>query len=519
MAGGLFVSLGRFNPLMAGLFTLAPAGAMRYPIKFWLPVAVAAALLCGLGFEQAIGSDADGRGGPRPARLLRPLAALTAFFAVAWLFLAAAPALAERLLRTLVPTDFPDAFVANERLRWSGLCLLSLAVAALLLAAAALARRRPATGGALLLTVHAAAQLFFLAPATPTDATAPYRRPPALLAEIPADSLIAHGAFERLFGPSTLAQGTYPTPQTRWLERRAFAELYPFAGPLWGRRYALNVSPEGLDSFYTRLANAAVEQSRDRDRLRLLAAWGVDRLLLDRPLAAEVEPIAHLLATHPGFGQTLYVYELRGAAPEVTLATRILRAPHMNAAVADLVDDGFDPRTTVVVPGDLDFEEEARRDPSTPQPAEPVAPADSTEPTAADRQADPRTDETSPAVVPSATSSTAPAAPPDAEAHIVRRDRERLVATTRSPLPGVLVWQRSYLPLYRARVDGRDAEPLVADLHRLGVEVPAGEHTVEIWADRRPLARSAVGSLAGLLLLALLALGIPRRRAPEIRST
>ena len=498
-AAGLFVSLGRFNPLMAVLFTFAPAGAMRYPIKFWLPVAMAAAVLCGLGFERTFGCDPAGaqpRGGGRPARLLRPLAALAAFFAVAWLFLRATPAPAERLLRALVPAEFPDAFVTNERLRWGGLCLVSLAVAGLLLAAVALARRRPAAGGALLLAVHAAAQLFFLAPAMPTDATAPYRQPPALLAEIPADALVAHGAFERLFGPSTLFQGSYPEPRMRWLERRAFAELYPFAGPLWGRRYALNVSPERLDSFYTRLAAAAVEESGDRDRLRLLAAWGVNRLLLDRPLAAEAAPQARLLATHPSFGQTLYVYEIRGAAPEVTLATRVLRAPHMNAAVADLVDDGFDPRTTVVLPGGLEIEGETRQDP----PATANAKADQT---------------------PSALLSfAAPLAPPDSPtpsaARILRRDRERLVATTRSPQPGVLVWQRSYLPIYRAQVDGRDAEPLVADLHRLGVQVPAGEHTVEIWADRRPLARSAVGSVAGLLLLALLAFGFPRRRgAPE----
>ena len=518
-AAGLFVSLGRFNPLMAVLFTLAPAGAMRYPIKFWLPVAMAAAVLCGLGFERAFGSDAAGaqpRGGGRPARLLRPLAALVAFFAVAWLFLRATPAPAERLLRTLVPIAFPDAFVTNERLRWGGLCLVSLAAASLLLAAAALARRRPAAGGALLLAVHAAAQLFFLAPAMPTDAAAPYRQPPALLAEIPADSLVAHGAFERLFGPSTLFKGSYPEPRMRWLERRAFAELYPFAGPLWGRRYALNVSPERLDSFYTRLAAAAVEESRDRDRLRLLAAWGVDRLLLDRPLAAEAAPQTRLLAAHPSFGQTLYVYEIGGAAPEVTLATRILRAPHMNAAVADLVEDGFDPRTTVVVPGVLDFEREARQDASAPPPAESAAPAGNAEPSAADRPADPMAAETPQAVVPS----TAPPATPPApavEARILRRDREHLVATTRSTLPGVLVWQRSYLPLYRAQVDGRDAETLVADLHRLGVEVPAGEHTVEIWVDRRPLTRSAMGSVAGLLLLALLALGFPRRRrAPDL---
>src|SRR4051794_18127407 len=50
IACGLFFSLGRFNPVAGWL--LVHAKSFRYPIKFWLPVAIGAALLCGLGSER-----------------------------------------------------------------------------------------------------------------------------------------------------------------------------------------------------------------------------------------------------------------------------------------------------------------------------------------------------------------------------------------------------------------------------------------------------------------------------------
>jgi hypothetical protein len=70
---------------------------------------------------------------------------------------------------------------------------------------------------------------------------------------------------------------------------------------------------------------------------------------------------------------------------------------------------------------------------------------------------------------------------------------------------GVVVWQRAYLPLYRASIDGRDAPVVVANAHRIGIEVPAGRHVVRIWADRGPTRRSLW--LVGLGLLGLTLLG------------
>ncbi len=381
VAGGLFLSLGRFNPLAARLFELPGAGSLRYPVKLWLPVAVGAALLCGIGFERVF--EAEELGARR--RFAFALGAMAGIFAAGWAVLSLLPGTAFPALRRLVPASYPDAFVANERLRWAGLCLVSLAVLAALALAARLALRRPAAA-ALVLIVHAAAQLLLLHPLFPTDAVYPYLVPPPALDLLPAGETVANGSSGGLFGPSRLERGDFPAPRAEWLERRAFYELYPMTGPLWGRRYELDVSPEGLDSFLTRMAEGAVKHSRDDAlRVRLLAAWGVGRLLLDRPLDPAAvspavgkepvgkEPRARLLGEIPSFGDLLRVYAIDGRAPALYLARRALAAPHLNAAYALLTDGRFRPGEDVVLAGGGALRR-ARRRPgalAAPRPREP----------------------------------------------------------------------------------------------------------------------------------------------------
>ena len=79
-----------------------------------------------------------------------------------------------------------------------------------------------------------------------------------------------------------------------------------------------------------------------------------------------------------------------------------------------------------------------------------------------------------------------------------------------APGPGALVVHRAHLPIWRARVDGRPAPVVAANIHRLGVELGPGRHRVELWVDRRPL--WAAGAVAAGAALALLALAAPRRR-------
>jgi hypothetical protein len=444
VAAGLFCSLGRFNPAIDWLFSRLGAGALRYPVKFWLPVAVGAALLCGLGFER-LAVDAAAR-----RRFRWALAVLALVLGAGWMFLNLLPGPATRWLRLLIPAGRPMPFVANERLRWTGLCLFSLVILGVLGLLARWLGRAPRaawTCGGLLLAAHAVGQAFLLRPLYPTDAVTPYRVPPPALVYLPLGTTVVNPDFEHLFGPSKLSTGTFPSPSLLWLERRAFFELFPFTGPIWDRRYELDESPEGLDTYLTRLSQGSLQSASDEERLRLLAAWGVGRLLIERAL----QPLpshARLLATLPSFGQHLYVYEVVGRAPEVYLARRIWRAPHMTAAYRLMKSAAFEPRSDAVIPG-----------------------------------------------------SGPPSLSGGGAIRVLHKRTESLDLDLEVGAGGSLLVVQRALLIYRATIDGRPAPLVAANLHRNGLVVPAGRHRVRMWVDRtnfhRSLAAAALG-LAGL---------------------
>lgn len=522
VGAGLFVALGAFNPVVAALFSLPALDVLRYPLKLWLWVALGGALLCGVGFARLTGGaagEAEGRDGasaeteagppsgertadrvgsedrlvegdrdgaparsPRSAaaraeraralrRALVLLAALATLFAAAWLLLGFAPGAANGALQSLIGQGAPTELADAERWRWAGAAARGLGAAVLFAAVLVLTARRPALGGPLLLALHAATQLALLQPALATDAAAPYRQPPELLAALPADVPVAHGAHEGLFGQPPVETGRLARPELHWLYRRTFADAYPFAGALWGRRYDLNPSPEGLDTAALhRAAGAVASAPDDRTRLRLLAAWGIGRLLLARPLDPEAAELVRPLArrSEPGNGRTTTVYRIAGAAPSAYLATgRLYLHPDAppGAAAAVLADDRFRPGRDAVLPG-----------PGTSDPG--TAPGSVT---------------------------------------VVEERSERLVVDTSAAEPGVLVWQRARLPLHRGRVDGEPAPVRTVNLYRVGVEVPAGEHQVVIEIDRGPLRLALAGSALGLALLVAIGLVAARRSGTGAR--
>jgi hypothetical protein len=434
---GIFLSLGRFNPAAAWL--LVHAKSFRYPVKFWLPVAVGAALLCGLGFERL--RFGEGRRTFRWSLLLLALA-----FAALWVFLSFAKGPAETWLGSFIPRPAP--FIANERLRWAGLSVISMLVLAALGLALRLSRRSWALGGALLLAVHVVAQLWLLRPLYPMDAVEPYLVPPPALAWVPGDSLVVHPDYNYLFGPSSLRQGIFPEQHTRWLERRSFYELYPFSGPVWRLRYELNTSPEGLDTYLARRAQNELQRAKNPERLRMLAAWGVGRLLINHPIDP-LPPHARLLTRIPSFGHELLIFEVTGRAPEAFLARRVFQAADLPATYKRLTDPGFDPATDAVLFG---------KGPGL-------------------------------RVTGGGT------------ARILRRGPESYeIETAAGPAGALLVVQRANL-LFQATIDGHPAEVRTANAYRIGIEVPAGTHRVRLFVDRGPLRRSILGAVVGLLLL------------------
>ncbi len=71
-------------------------------------------------------------------------------------------------------------------------------------------------------------------------------------------------------------------------------------------------------------------------------------------------------------------------------------------------------------------------------------------------------------------------------AEIVRETADEIEIDVDATADSVLVVQRTFHEIYRATVDGEGAVLEPANVHRLGVAVPAGEHRVRIWADRGP---------------------------------
>ena len=221
---------------------------------------------------------------------------------------------------------------------------------------------------------------------------------------------------------------------------------------MWGRRYDFAISAEGLDAFLTRAAAEALRVLPDDRRVRLLAASGVEVLLLGRALELESDDVARLRHRQPGVGGEIFVYEI-DAAPRAQFLGRVLRAPHLNAALEWITAEDFDPTTTVVLPeGGSSWDG------------------------------------------------------PPGSARVTESGTHRMELEVSSTVPGVLVLQRAFLPIYRARANGRRIPIVAANIHRLGIELPAGDHRVEIWIDRRPLWIStavALIALVGLITLSL----------------
>jgi hypothetical protein len=335
-----------------------------------------------------------------------------------------------------------------------------------------LARRRPVAAAALLLAVHAAAQVHVLRGLRVTDDMELYTGAPPPLEAIPEGSRVAHAQYIDLFGSTPTRLG--PDHRFLWTLRQDVYSLIPGFGVLHGDlRYELARSAEGLESFLSRVAYEAVfAAAGDADRVRGLSRWGVRYVISQEPLDDVPPELARLAGTWPGVTTPVQVYRLQRPAPDVLFAETELPVPHLNAAWHFFRSPGFDPRRHVVLPGPEDG----------PVPEVPGAPAE---------------------------------AAPQGRVRVLSWGPESLDVETASPVPGVLVVQRSLLPVWRGTVDGEPAELLPANLYRIGVRVPAGRHRVRLWVDRRPLVASGAAALLGLLgLAAWTALALRRARSP-----
>ncbi len=449
--GGLLLALGAWNPLVRWLYGLPGTSLLRYPVKFWLLVAVGTALLAGVGFERLLRT-----GGQSLQRLLALLA--LPFVAGLAVLVLGTGRLTSALQR--VAPDLLRVMLSEEIQRWTWLCLASLGILALGAAVLTLEHRGRRLMGALLLALHVGSQIYLLKPLYEEDSAFPYAEQPALLEHVSASDQIVHGGTSSLFGPRRGAvRELFPDLRGLWLERRYFAELYPFSGTRWGLRYEFNHSPEGLDSFFTVALVQAMKRLDDDARVRVLEASGVNTLILDRQLDPRALQRVELVAEQREVDHTVRVYRLPNAVPPIRFVGQVHSAPDMTAALTRLANPAFDPRLAVVLPG---------------------APGE-------------------------------PAGDPAALAvQVSENEVQHLRATVRSEQGGTLVVQKTYLPIWRATIDGRPAQIEVADIHRMAVKVPAGEHQIRLWVADQSLRLSVAAAVAALLGLLLLESGRPR---------
>jgi hypothetical protein len=96
-------------------------------------------------------------------------------------------------------------------------------------------------------------------------------------------------------------------------------------------------------------------------------------------------------------------------------------------------------------------------------------------------------------------------------ARVLERQPDRMVITTRSSAPGLLVLSETYDPGWRAYIDGERAPVLVANHVLRAVPLLAGEHEVELRYEA-PWLRTGLAVSAGTAVaLAILAIGWPWR--------
>ncbi|MDH3402335.1 MAG: hypothetical protein OES32_00145 [Acidobacteriota bacterium] len=456
VAVSLFLALGEVNPIVVALSKLPGASLLRIPAKLWSATALGSAVLCGLAFGRLF--EAAGR-----RRLLLPLGLLGGLYFVAWGVMSLFPQAVDAWSRGFVPETFKDAFVSAERLRWAGSCFLSLLLIALYLLTLRAGRRRPRLAALCLLVAHAASQLFLLRPAFATDVRAAYLEVQELRAWVPPGSRVVHGGNMQLFGPVSIKVSLYPDARLLWRERQMHADLHPAFGVQAGLRYELNLSPEGLDSFLTRAVVHLMPGYEDERRMRLLQIFGIEYLLLERELDPAALAYAELVHRRPTVGGELHVYKVVDPTPHVQVVGRVRGSENLNVALTSLLSPGFDHRSAVVLAGAHEPLEGRR-----------------------------------------------------GTARLIRETDESLEIAVSAPDEGVLVVQRTHLPIYRATIDGEPAALYAANLYRMGVKLPAGEHTVRIAVDRRPW-HAALG-LALLAAVALAWLGFrdwPRQREPR----
>lgn len=190
-------------------------------------------------------------------------------------------------------------------------------------------------------------------------------------------------------------------------------------------------------------------------KCKLAALLGLDYLVLDRPLARLPRHVPRPSATLIFSSEQIYVYKLGRAAPRAYFASHVIPVDS-EAAIADDTMPDFDRTREALV----DEETMATLDPALSDPArEPLS---------------------------------------EAQVSIAAYEDARVAIDVAADRDGLLVLHDLYYPGWEARLDGKPAPMVKANILFRGVETPKGRHRVEFVF--RPFSLANLASAASTIL-------------------
>lgn len=295
--------------------------------------------------------------------------------------------------------------------------------------------------GAALVALQVAG-LLQLGPLLLRDEVGPYREPAEWVKLVPGFAVHDVALSQPPWGPAP----SYRVAGPRSLLLRAqAADLAPAPGVRFGLSDPLRPDSEGMGTPLQALVLARVSNAPWAARVRWLRALGVDAIVTHEELA--VDGLTEI-AQAERLGVTSHLLAVEHPAPAAWWPDRVVFAADPTAATA-VVEQGPDPIAS----------------PALSAPVEQR---------------------------------------PGGVVEVLRMEPDAIDLETRGP-GGVVVVRRAYHRLWRASAEGQPLPIRIADLALLAVEVPAGEHRVELRVSDRPEQVASILAALGLVGAAWLA--------------
>lgn len=251
----------------------------------------------------------------------------------------------------------------------------------------------------------------------------------------PTDLMAARNVLEqklagrRIWRPSEQESVEFTRPDMRQQYEYRAAMIDPISGAVHGVRYALNPSPEGMYSWLTRIVRDRATTAPGHLRVRYARLQGCEFLVMTARTSA---PGTRLLERFAIGTNELNVYELVDARPAVYAPRRLVNVATIDEARAAIEQPTFDEAHEITAPRSV------------------VAPQ-----------------------------------PMDVKVSGVRRRADTIEFTARSSSGGAVVVNESFFPAWSAKASGRSVTTFAANIDRLGVMLPPGEHRVEVRFGQR----------------------------------